>query len=100
MNAIQWHRRPRAQMEALQQLQARYAFQDEQDGLLVDGVRCDLRVATFARFKIEFETRDLFPEHSVVEGRKPLLDLLHVNERFHQAIMPNGTVELQITRNS
>ncbi len=100
MNAIRGHRRARAEMEALQQLKTRHGFKNDEDGLLVDRARCDLRIATLARLQIEFEARGLLPETPVVEGRKPLLDFLHVNKRFHPAIVPNGSPQLQISANS
>lgn len=100
MNALPRHRGTRTQSETFDQLQTRHAFQDEQDGLFIDRLRSDLRVATLARLKVKFEARDLLPEHFVVEGRKPLLDLFHIDERVHPAMVPNGGLELQIVGNS
>jgi len=100
MNALPRHGSTRTQSETFNQLQTCHAFKDEQDGLFIDRLRSDLRVATRARLKIKFEARGLLPEHFVIEGRKPLLDLFHIDERFHRAMVPNGGLELQIVGTS
>ena len=100
MNALPRHRRTRTQSEAFDQLQTRHALKDEQDGLFIDRLRSDLRVATRARLKIKLEARGLLPKHFVIEGRKPLLDLFHIDERVHPPIVPDGNLELQIVGNS
>lgn len=93
------HRGAWAQTKPLDQFQAGQPFQHEQHGALIDRSRRDLRIAALAGLQVEFETLDLLPELFVVEGRKPLLDLFHVDERIHSAIVPDCAPQTQIIEN-
>ena len=96
MKAMPRHGCARPQSEALDQFEASHSLQHGQHGLLVNRTRSDLCVAALARFEIKFETRSLLPELFIVEGRKPLLDLLHVGKRVHCGIVLDRGRKMQI----